>query len=106
MDPLSVALGGHRLTIPQSDWRRASALIAEAGVAGAEVAYEGGRQAILRFLAVCYGPLIFFGIPAAIAGIVPASALALIPASAITTPVDPRGRNDYFLAPGQELDLD
>ena len=98
-DPISVALGGHRLTIPVSEWVRASALIAEAGLPDAEIAYEGGRRAILRFLAVCYGPLLFFGIPAAIAGIVPAAVLALIPVSAITTPVDPRGRNDWLLAP-------
>ncbi|MGB3166310.1 MAG: hypothetical protein WBA68_05970 [Alteraurantiacibacter sp.] len=98
-DPLSVALGGHRLTIPVSEWHRASELIAEVGLPCAEVAYEGGRQAILRFLAVCYGPLVFLGIPAAIAGIVSATVLALVPISAITTPVDPRGRNDWLLAP-------
>ena len=101
-DPISIALGGHRLTIPVGEWARASALIVEAELPKADVAYEGGRRAVLRFLGICYGPLLLFGVPGAIAGLVPAVALALLPLSVATTPVDPRGRNDWHLAPVED----
>ena len=102
VDPISVALGGHRLTISVSEWGRASALIRDAGLPWHGVAYRGGQRAVLRFVGVCYGTLLALGIPGAFLGLVPYQAIPLIPLAAITTPVDPRGPNDWHLAPDAE----
>ncbi|MBH5321408.1 hypothetical protein [Aurantiacibacter sediminis] len=97
-DPLSNALGGHRLTIPVADHAAASSLIREMGLPDAEIASEGQTRATQLLVALFLGPTLFFGIPAVIAGLLaPASLLVVLIGIPTALPVDPRGQNDFFL---------
>ena len=99
VDPMSVALGGHRLYVPVQEHGKASALIREIGLQDAPIAYRGARRAIGRVLGVLMGAHVFFGVPGMIAGALPfASWLLWFFAIPLGTPVDPRGQNDYFLS--------
>lgn len=96
---ISHALGGYRLEIFEADLPRASALARELDWPDGEIIYEGQKQAVLKLLAVLLGYQFFWTIPAVIMGAFPASMLALILLNQLTyTPVDPRGRNDFYLA--------
>lgn len=101
VDPISIALGGHRIRVAAQDYLPASDLIREMGLPDSEIAYEGGRAAIARFLAVFVGCQVFFIVPALIAGAIPLTMLAQLPLSVLGVPVDPRSRNDYLLAEPQ-----
>lgn len=98
VDPISIALGGHRLTVPSGDWERASDLIRELDLPGALPAYRGQQFAVMRLLAVYVGPHFFFGIPAFIAGLTPWPTLLALTMMPLGVPVDPRGQNDFYLA--------
>mgnify|MGYP001044244957 CR=1 FL=1 len=98
VDPLSIALGGHRLTIPIDEWGAASALIREMGLPDAEIAHQGQTQAVMRVLAFFIGFEVFVGVPALIVGALPLAAIAWVPLSLIGIPVDPRGHNEFHLA--------
>ena len=100
VDPISVALGGYRLRVPIAEWGPASGLIEELGLPDADVVYAGQRHAVLKLLLVYIGYWYFWCIPGAIMGAFSASLLALVPLNTFTAiPVDPRGRNDFHLAP-------
>lgn len=94
----SVALGGHVLRVPLLRYDDASALIREVGLPDAELVWRGGRVAIGRLMAAWLGLQMFFGIPAAVAGLLPWAGLLFAPLNLVLLPVDPRGRNEYFLA--------
>ncbi len=93
----SLTLGGHRLWVPESQHAAASALIVEVvGENEWEFSY-GLRRAIFRvagFWAAMYGIIGGFGW---LTGDFPLFAAMLAPLSALSTPVNPQGRGDYYL---------
>ena len=95
----SLALGGHRLWVPAAQHRAASDLLLE--VLGEEewgFCY-GLRRAMLRVVALWAG-VAFCNVAALVwLGMVPAAMLATVPLSALSAPVNPQGRGDYFLHP-------
>ncbi|WP_271079074.1 hypothetical protein [Aurantiacibacter sp. MUD61] len=96
--PISIALGGHRLTIPVADHAAASSLIRDMGLPDAEIASEGQTRATQLLVALFLGPTLFFGIPAVIAGLLAPFSLFLALIGIPTgLPVDPRGRNEFHL---------
>lgn len=98
VNPISVALGGHRLRVPGEDLKLASGVIREVGLPDAPIAYEGGRLAVLKFISVLLGSHVFFMVPGIILGAIPALMLFQLPLSALGIATDPRGRNEYYLA--------
>lgn len=101
VDPISVALGGHRLRIPRSEWHAASALVRELGLPERDIVYRGQQRSVLRFVALYCGTQLLLGIPAFLLGLLPALWLASVPLSALGIPVDPRGRNEFHLVSEQ-----
>lgn len=101
VDPISVALGGHRLRVPAWQHSAASKVVREVGLEQQTVSYKGGRLAIIRFLAVLVGSQVFIALPAVIAGVWPWFALTGILFSPLGVPVDPRGRAQYMLVDGE-----
>ena len=94
----SLALGGHRIWIPASQWAEASAILREEGVDREWSFCPGVRRAALQFIAlwlVLYGSVVALGIAA---GHVAAWWLLSAPLSALTVPVNPQGRGDFYLA--------
>lgn len=93
----SLALGGHRLWVPASQWLEASDIIREVGSSDNWTVSLGLRRAVLKFLALWVGLQAGFCIVAiALGSLTPASLLA-IPFSALGVPVNPQGRGDYYL---------
>ena len=97
VDPISLALGGHRLLVPAWQHVTASNFVREVVLEQHEVSFEGGRSAIMRFLALLVGSQLFVALPAAIVGVWPWFALTGILFSPLGVPVDPRGRAQYVL---------
>jgi hypothetical protein len=94
----SLALGGHRIPVPVAQWQEASAVLREIGADRDWQFSEGLRRAVSRFLALWVG---LYGAAMALtvaAGVFPAWALAGIPLAALTVPVNPQGRGDFYLA--------
>jgi hypothetical protein len=89
VDPISVALGGHRLRIPVSEWRIASSLVRELDLPGREPVYLGQRRAVLRFCTIYFGIHLIFGLPGLFMGLLPAAMLTSVPLSMLTIPIDP-----------------
>ena len=94
---ISLALGGHRLRVPAGDYQAASDILREAGVLDHDVLHRRLRSPLLWLIGGVFG---FVG--GTSAGMVALGApvwLLLMPLfSALSIPVDPRGRPDYFLA--------
>ncbi|MEO5705479.1 MAG: hypothetical protein ABIT10_13795 [Alteraurantiacibacter sp.] len=97
VDPISVALGGHRLRVPAWQHADASAIVHEVGLPTQPASYKGGQQAVVRLLAVYVGLQFFLAIPAAIAGLFPWGGLLGIAFVSLGVPVDPRGQPDWHL---------
>jgi len=94
----SLALGGHRISVPAAQWQEASAILREIGADRDWQFSEGLRRAALRFLALWVG---LSGAATALAvgaGAFPSWALAGIPLAALGVPVNPQGRGDFYLA--------
>lgn len=94
----SLALGGHRVSVPAAQWQEASAILREIGADRDWQFSEGLRRAVLRFLALwagLYGAAMTLTVAA---GVFPAWALAGISFAALTVPVNPQGRGDFYLA--------
>ena len=94
----SLALGGHRIMVPASQWEEASAILREAGANRDWQFCTGVRRAVLRFLAVWLG---LNGVVMAMgtaAGVFGAWWILGLPFSALTVPVNPQGRGDFYLA--------
>ena len=92
----SLAIGGHRIWVPASQWAEASAILREAGAAEPQFS-EGLRRAVLRFLALwlgLYGGALAVGVAA---GAFLLWDLAYLPFAALV-PVNPQGRGDFYLA--------
>lgn len=92
----SLALGGHRLWVPASQHRAASKLLIE--VLGKEQwAFSKGLQrAVLRFIGAWAGLWAFCAVIGTLFG-APLYSILLAPLSALTIPVNPQGRGDYYL---------
>ena len=93
----SVALGGHRISVPAAQWPEASAVLREIGADRNWQFSEGLRRAVLRFLALWVG---LYGAAMALtvaSGVFSAWGLAGIPFAALTVPVNPQGRGDFYL---------
>ena len=93
----SLALGGHRIFVPASQAGAASAILRESGHCEAWQFSNGLRRAVLRFIGVwtgVNGALLGFGVAV---GAFPAPALLTLPLYAVSIPVNPQGRGDYFL---------
>lgn len=100
VDPISVALGGHRLRVFADQWQEASDILREMDLPGGELAYKGQQLSVIKVLLVYIGYWYFWLVPGVIMGALLAGLLALAPLNAFTAvPVDPRGRNDFHLAP-------
>lgn len=98
VDPISVALDGHRLRVFAGQWEEASAIVREMGLPEGEVVFRGQRLAMQKLLFAYIGSHFFFLVPGIIAGV--QAPLVLLPMllSVLGIPVDPRGSNDWFLA--------
>jgi len=98
VEVISLGLGGHRLWVPASQWREASAILRETG-ADRDWQFSWGLQrAVLRFLALwmgVYAAVVAWGVAAGAASL---WAMVGIPLSALTVPVNPQGRGDFYLA--------
>ncbi len=100
----SLVLGGHRLWVPLSQHRAASEILIEV-LGDEEWGFSYGlRRAMLR-VAGFWVTLSAASTLAVVAmGGVPMSALLLAPLGAVTVPVNPQGRGDYFLHPDTGTD--
>ncbi len=95
---ISMALGGHRLTVFRDDYPCASEILLQAGVLETQEQTRKPRLALILLVAgaaACYSAII--------ATLITGAQLSLawvlaIPLSIYTVPVDPKGRADYFLA--------
>jgi hypothetical protein len=99
VEVISLALGGHRISVPASQWQEASTILRELGADREWQFCEGLRRAVLRFLALWVA---LYGATMALAvamGSLPAWSLAAVPFAALTVPVNPQGRGDFYLAP-------
>lgn len=93
----ALALGGHRLWVPVSQHVAASSLIIEVLGANEWEFSRGLQRAVLRvagFWAVMYGLIGGLGW---LSGDFPLLAATMAPLSALSTPVNPQGRGDYYL---------
>jgi hypothetical protein len=93
----SVALGGHRLWVPVAQHHAASELLLEV-LGEDEWAYCFGlRRVVLRVLAVWVGLVVAsYGVGFVI-GALAIFDLWIFPLSALSLPVNPHGRGDYYL---------
>lgn len=98
VDPISVALGGHRLRVPAWQHAAASDLVRDMDLPAQPVSYKGGQRAVLRLLSVYLGTQLVWVIPATVAGLFPINIVLGIMLGALGVPVDPRGRPDWHLA--------
>ena len=98
VDPISVALGGHRLRVPRWQHEAASALVRELELPAQPVSYRGGQQAVIRLLAVYLGTVMFWALPAMVAGLLPWSMVPAFLLQPLGIPVDLRSRPDWYLA--------
>lgn len=97
----SLALGGHRIWVPAAQWSEASAILREAGATGEAQFCRGLQRAVARFLAVWLG--LYGGMLALVAasGAVSFWAMLGLPFAGLVVPVNPQGRADFYLAPGE-----
>ncbi len=94
----SLALGGHRLLVPLSQHRAATAVLLEV-LGNEEWGFSYGlRRAVLKRLGLWAGFWSLVAIAMAFAGIVPVWQVLATPLSALAMPVNPQGRGDYYLA--------
>ncbi len=101
-DPISQALGGYRLYVFEAELPQANALASELGWPDSEIVGEGQKRAVLKLLAFLGGFQFFWTIPGIIMGAVPAVVLPMIALGLLGTPVDPRGRNEFYLVAKDE----
>ncbi|WAT17195.1 hypothetical protein OZN62_09640 [Aurantiacibacter sp. MUD11] len=99
VDPLLVALGGHRLRVPSGQYGEASDILREIGLPDAPVSYLGQRRAVTRFLALYVGTLFGFVFLGFLFTDIPKTYLQLPVFMGLGVQVDPRGPNEYSLAP-------
>ena len=94
----SLALGGHRISVPASQWAEASAILRESGASWDWGFNDGLRRAVLRFLGVWL--CLYGGVAAltALASPIPLWVIGSVPL-AMVVPVNPQGRGDFYLAP-------
>ena len=93
----SLALGGHRISVPASQWPAASAVLRESGASWSWEFNAGVRRAVLRFLAVWLGLYGSVAALTALASPFPLWVIGSIP-FAMVVPVNPQGRGDFYLA--------
>lgn len=95
----SLALGGHHLWVPAAQHRAASELLIE--VLGAEQwAFSSGLQrAVIRFAGAWAGIWTTWAIAAWLLGQASILWVFAAPLNAVTIPVNPQGRGDYYLHP-------
>ena len=94
---ISHTLGGYRLMVIEDDASSAREILRQSGVCDPDQAPNGTRRALLRFMAVYLGLKAGFLAFASLFGAVPMGVWVLIPVEAISIPVNPQGRGDYFL---------
>lgn len=100
----SLALGGHRLWVPLSQHRAASEILIEV-LGDEEWGFSYGlRRAMLRVAGLWVALSAATMLAGAALGALPLSALLLAPLTAVTIPVNPQGRGDYFLHPDAGTD--
>lgn len=94
----SIALGGHRIWVPASQWSEASAVLRETGASRDWEFCAGVRRAVLQLLGVWF--CLYGGVAAvtALGSAFPLTILGSIP-FAMVVPVNPQGRGDFYLAP-------
>jgi len=95
----SLALGGHRLMVPASQYQEASDVIREARGERDWDFSHGLSRAVLKFLALWTGinatTIAVFILSAGL----PASYILAALLAVFTVPVNPQGRGDFYLAP-------
>ena len=91
---VSLALGGHRLRVFAEDHATASEILGQSGVVERDVYRRTPRPILLWFLGLWAGLPVLFGL---LAG-APIYGLLFVLNVITGTPVDPKGRPDYFLS--------
>lgn len=95
----SLALGGHRLWVPDFQYLEASEILLEV-LGEEEWGFSRGLQrAVFRvagFWALCYAAFLAL---ASSAGLVTIFEIVEAPFAVLSVPVNPQGRGDYFLHP-------
>jgi hypothetical protein len=95
----SVALGHYRLMVAECQYGEASAIIADSFAASEYCFSEGLQTAVIKlFLAWAGSIILVTGATMLYLGTTVIGHLWLLPLSFISTPVNPQGRSEYFLA--------
>ena len=96
----SLALGGHRLWVPETQHELASAILIEVfGQSNWHFSF-GLRRAVLRFLGLWGGiHAVIFGV-SAFAGLLPVYEVFLVPIVSLAVPVNPQAPPEFFLRSG------
>lgn len=93
----SAALGGHRLWVPASQHLAASELLLEVLGEDEWQFSHALQRAVIRFVAAWVGLFAGYSAILLLAGKASIWWLAAAPLSALTVPVNPQGRGDYYL---------
>ena len=99
---ISLALGHYRLTVPESQYRDASRIVADT-FARSEFRFSKGLQAaVIKLLLAWIGSSsLFLALGVAAQGPSSLFYMLLAPLYTLTFPVNPQGRSDYFLNLGE-----
>ncbi|MBX7491688.1 hypothetical protein K3163_00535 [Qipengyuania sp. 1NDW9] len=97
VEVIPLALGGYRITVPESQWEQASELVREAGVQEQWHFSRSARRAARRVFGVYVGILVSTAGAGVVFGTLPFWALLMSPLAAIGFPLSPQARGDYFL---------
>lgn len=94
---ISMALGGHRLTVFRDDHLCASQILQQAGVLEDSRPLRRPHPPLLLFALMIAGSYTALLIGLGLGSAVPPAYALTIPLSVYTVPVEPKGRADYFL---------
>ncbi|MFZ1744238.1 MAG: hypothetical protein WAT93_15430 [Pontixanthobacter sp.] len=95
---ISLALGGHRISVSQHDYDKASALIRETGAADNWEFSFDHRKAVIRMLCLWGGIQCVAAFWALMASLASVWSWVFLPLSILAMPINPQGRGDYFLS--------
>lgn len=98
----SLALGGHRLWVPASHHEAASAILREVFGQGMWEFSPGLQRAVIRFAVAWVGLWATSALAWSALGQASIMWVLAAPLSALTIPVNPQGRGDYYLVAAKD----
>jgi hypothetical protein len=97
-EPIPVALGGYRLTVPACQYEVASGLLREVLAEPAGDYFPAARARLLKLVLAWCGAAACVAVPFIYMASAPIWLLLAIPGQFLVTPVPAQGRGDYYLA--------